>query len=347
MANGQQTNVCVSCVLAKYYRYFRQSKLTSFQRQLNLYGFRRITQGADAGAYYNELFLRGRPQLSVRMQRQKVKGTGHKQPADVQTEPNFYSMPPSVGNSTPLHSPEQSSMQEFQAPPAQFAAANSPPVAAATSIPQFIVTHSSSSSDAKHRTSPEDLSPDLRCVHGAAQLLQDIAAGVPASSWDEQFSLGQPAASAPSSASKLNQDPVSPLLHGTPSIQRSQTAQAVGNARPTWGVATNPPFAPEQKSLSLLARVTNVEDCESSSRQRPNSNAESSAFFWPPVRNFDVSTPMVPSTDLNAQKTGGKSASNPRVPTWEDSVPVVHAAKSSAPSAPESTPSSQQSQAEE
>lgn len=70
-------------------KYFRQTKLTSFQRQLNLYGFRRITQGADAGAYYHELFLRGRPQLCMRMNRQKVKGTGHKQPADAQTEVSF------------------------------------------------------------------------------------------------------------------------------------------------------------------------------------------------------------------------------------------------------------------
>lgn len=28
------------------------------------------------------------------MRRQKVKGTGHKQPADANTEPNFYAMPP-------------------------------------------------------------------------------------------------------------------------------------------------------------------------------------------------------------------------------------------------------------
>lgn len=74
--------------------YFKQSKLTSFQRQLNLYGFRRITQGVDAGAYYHELFLRGRPDLTTKMARQKVKGTGHKQPTDASTEPNFYSMQP-------------------------------------------------------------------------------------------------------------------------------------------------------------------------------------------------------------------------------------------------------------
>ena len=71
-------------------KYFRQTKLTSFQRQLNLYGFRRITQGVDSGAYYHELFLRSRPRLCMRMNRQKVKGTGHKQPTDATSEPNFY-----------------------------------------------------------------------------------------------------------------------------------------------------------------------------------------------------------------------------------------------------------------
>lgn len=91
-------------------RYFRQSKLTSFQRQLNLYGFARLTRGPDAGGYYHELFLRNREHLCKKMIRTKVKGTRFKAASSPDSEPDFYSMPPVVGM---VVSPHPSSDEEM------------------------------------------------------------------------------------------------------------------------------------------------------------------------------------------------------------------------------------------
>lgn len=77
--------------------FFRQSRVQSFQRQLNLYGFKRITRGPDTGGYYHELFLRGRPGLCVNLQRTRIKGVP-KQPDDPESEPDFYSLPPMPEN---------------------------------------------------------------------------------------------------------------------------------------------------------------------------------------------------------------------------------------------------------
>lgn len=73
--------------------YFKHAKLSSFQRQLSLYGFARLTSdGPDRGAYYHECFLRARPFLCTRIRRTRVKGTWVRTSSSPEQEPNFYLM---------------------------------------------------------------------------------------------------------------------------------------------------------------------------------------------------------------------------------------------------------------
>ena len=95
-------------------RFFKLSKLASFQRQLNLYGFQRLTRGNDRGGYYHEFFLHNRVFLAHSIQRIKVKGTGVRARSNPAQEPDFWSMgwvsddeqPPS----TVMYSPPKSTM---------------------------------------------------------------------------------------------------------------------------------------------------------------------------------------------------------------------------------------------
>ena len=52
--------------------HFNQTKYKSFQRQLNLYGFRRIHHGPHKGGYAHKFFVRGQPHLTKVMSRHKV-----------------------------------------------------------------------------------------------------------------------------------------------------------------------------------------------------------------------------------------------------------------------------------
>mmetsp|Transcript_4011 Transcript_4011/g.5893 ORF Transcript_4011/g.5893 Transcript_4011/m.5893 type:complete len:560 (+) Transcript_4011:271-1950(+) len=68
--------------------YFRHAKYASFMRQVNGWGFKRMTQGPDHNSYYHEMFLRGLPNLCIKMQRP----SRSKQPTVDATEshPDFY-----------------------------------------------------------------------------------------------------------------------------------------------------------------------------------------------------------------------------------------------------------------
>ena len=141
------------------------------------------------------MFLKTRPALCQRMTRQKVKGTGHKQPADAKTEPNFYVMPPVEAKSpnvaaAALHNFGSSSGYE--------------------SVPDFDGSHgyagtaglssSAAAGAAAHYDYP--LSPGL---HGAAHLLQGIASGYNPLRLPQAPVLGPPG-SAAAGLDELEQD---------------------------------------------------------------------------------------------------------------------------------------------
>ena len=71
-------------------------KYESFQRQLNLYNFVRLTKDGSgresSKALYNQYFLRGCAFLSLRMERRAVKGTKVRPAATFFEEPRFFDM---------------------------------------------------------------------------------------------------------------------------------------------------------------------------------------------------------------------------------------------------------------
>jgi hypothetical protein len=69
--------------------YFEHTKFSSFIRQANGWGFRRVTQGRDRNSYYHEMFLRGLPHLCKTMKRP---GVAKKQASDPEHEPDLYNI---------------------------------------------------------------------------------------------------------------------------------------------------------------------------------------------------------------------------------------------------------------
>ena len=166
-----------------------------------------MTQSTDAGAYYHELFLRGRPQLCLRMVRQKVKGTGHKQPADAQTEPNFYALPPVTpegfggvsggAKSTAITSPSAGSMASPSIPPT--IATASPRLDSAAPLRSATVARTRESQGQIYEESPRTQAKGL---HEAAFLLKGMSASLGPPTMPMPTALGASPAVPPAPANK-------------------------------------------------------------------------------------------------------------------------------------------------
>ena len=61
--------------------YFDQSKFESFRRQLNLYGFQRVSRGPSRGIYYHQFFLQSEPSLCQSITRPAIGPAGSPAPS--------------------------------------------------------------------------------------------------------------------------------------------------------------------------------------------------------------------------------------------------------------------------
>ena len=72
--------------------YFRHGRYSSFARQVNGWGFKRIAHGPDYNSYYHELFLRGIPRLCEKMKRLSGKDEKKNEESSDAPAPDFYAL---------------------------------------------------------------------------------------------------------------------------------------------------------------------------------------------------------------------------------------------------------------
>lgn len=72
--------------------YFRHGRYSSFARQVNGWGFRRVTHGSDYNSYYHEMFLLGMPHLCDKMRRLTSKDATSRKKNEEEQAPDFYAL---------------------------------------------------------------------------------------------------------------------------------------------------------------------------------------------------------------------------------------------------------------
>ncbi|CAB9520294.1 shock factor protein [Seminavis robusta] len=97
-------------------KYFTSNRMTSFQRQLNLYGFRRRLRGEDKGGFWHEFFVQGQRNLSLSIKRkvQNFKVPPHLLAGHPSSPPTVPKIPAQQEQKT-LFSPTPSPTQMFAA----------------------------------------------------------------------------------------------------------------------------------------------------------------------------------------------------------------------------------------
>jgi hypothetical protein len=248
-------------------------------------------------AYYHELFLRGRPQLCLRMARQKVKGTGHKQPADAQTEPNFYALPPTTGSDA-LGSPTLTAVAAEQSPPSVPRLVPSLPQQQPAPIFQEVplaasaapVAPTTSRATTFSAMAQLEMSPGTQGVHGAASLLKGIAAGL-----------------TPSRLSSITINPNSAIPFLGPPVDKpyDSTGTMLAGGPPSLST-TSAPAASQDRTLQL--RPTPPRSSYSTLLWGGGGRASSPAPSYP-GSSFVRPSPSVPSQQTDGVSSEGSSTS--------------------------------------
>jgi hypothetical protein len=205
----------------------------------------------------------------------------YKQPADVQTEPNFYNMP----------TPNQTELAIGFSPPHRHQITAAPRESSFSGM------------------SFADMSPVSRGMHGAAHLLKDMKstnASIKGKSSMLEFSLSldQAATTLAIACKEPKHQHNYRTLSPTSSLSTIQSSNVVSSPI----VASNELFAiPKDRSMSLLGRVQNFPKHKKRNSSSSQIIDTSSAFFWPPRKSTIESSSSQTTATFESSVTSSPS----------------------------------------